>query len=195
MRKKQKRKKFKNILDDPKYEEEEYEEGDEISDDEDKTAKKKPKRKKEKKIKKEKEMKKDESEKFNEIKKNILENQKNLREKKDIKTMVISSEKEINKKVNEVLEDMCIYGTIMKKEIKKEKIKNPKKYISTNEALKLETKDQGLFALGLLSKNLEDIGIETIIEKDENKEEMDAGTTCLQFITNGMCQKKKYDLH
>ena len=144
MRKKQKGKKFKNILDDPKYEEEEYEEGDEISDDEDKTAKKKPKIKKEKKIKK------DESEKFNEIKKNILENQKNLREKKDIKTMVISSEKEINKKVNEVLEDMCIYGTIMKKEIKKEKIKNPKKYISTNEALKLETKDQGLFALGLL---------------------------------------------
>ena len=70
--------------------------------------------------------------------------------------MVISSEKEINKKVNEVLEDMCIYGTIMKKEIKEEKIKNPKKYISTNEALKLETKDQGLFALGLLSKNLED---------------------------------------
>ena len=39
------------------------------------------------------------------------------------------------------------------------------------------------------------MGIKTIIEKDENKEEEDAAATCLQFITNGMCQKKRYDLH
>ena len=60
-----------------------------------------------------------------------------------------------------------------------------------------ENEDNGLFALGLISKNLEEIGIETAIEKNENqeKEEQDAGSACLQFITNGMCNKKKYDLH
>ena len=53
-----------------------------------------------------------------------------------------------------------------------------------------------MFALGLISQNLENIGIETAIEKDENEdEEQDAGATCLQFITNGLCEKKKYDLH
>ena len=55
-----------------------------------------------------------------------------------------------------------------------------------------ENEDNGLFALGLISKNLEEIGIETAIEKNENqeKEKQDAGSACLQFITNGMCNKK-----
>ena len=39
---------------------------------------------------------------------------------------------------------------------------------------------QGLFALGLISQNLENMSIETVIKK--NKEEVDGGTTCLQFI-------------
>ena len=125
----------------------------------------------------------------------MLDNQKKLREQKEKKSKKPSSEKEKNIKINEVLEDMCIYGNITKKEIQEEKIKNPNKFISTSEALKLENQDQGLFALGLLSKNLEKLGIETAIEKDENKEEDDAAATCLQFITNGMCKKKKYDLH
>ena len=134
-------------------------------------------------------------EKEKELKKKMLENQKKLREENESKNKNPSSEKEKNKKVNEVLEDMCIYGSITKKEIKEEKIKNPNKFISTSKALKLENQDQGLFALGLLSNNLEKLGIETAIEKDENKEEEDAAATCLQFLTNGMCQKKKYDLH
>ena len=125
----------------------------------------------------------------------MLDNQKKLREENENKNKNPSSEKEKNKKVNEVLEDMCIYGSITKKEIKEEKIKNPNKFISTSKALQLENQDQGLFALGLLSNNLEKLGIETAIEKDENKEEEDAAATCLQFLTNGMCQKKKYDLH
>ena len=49
---------------------------------------------------------------------------------------------------------MCIYGNIMKKKIIKEKEKNPEKFIETEEALKLEKEDEGLFVLGLLSKNL-----------------------------------------
>ena len=123
----------------------------------------------------------------------MLDNQKKLREEK--KTTNPSSEKETNKKINEVLEDMCTYGNITINEIKKEKKSNPTKFISTSKALQLENKDQGLFALGLLSNNWEKLGVETVIEKDENKEEEDAATTCLQFITNGMCQKKKYNLY
>ena len=132
-----------------------------------------------------------------EMKKKMLQNQKNLRKKEKIeqKTTEIEYEKEKNQKINEVLEDMCIYGNIIKKEIREEKQKNPEKFIETSQALQLENEDQGLFALGLLSQNLESIGIETAIVKEENQEEEDAGTTCLQFITNGMNEKKKYDLH
>ena len=176
---KKKRKKRKKR--DPNYKEEEVEEKEEYYDEN-------PKRKKRKKIEKI-----DQKEK--ELKKTMLENQKKLREENESKNKNSSSEKEKNKKVNEVLEDMCIYGIITKKEIQEEKIKNPNKFISTSKALKLENQDQGLFALGLLSNNLEKLGIETVIEKDENKEEEDAAATCLQFLTNGMCQKKKYNLH
>jgi hypothetical protein len=91
---------------------------------------------------------------------------------------------------------MCIYGSITKDEIEKEKKQNPEKFIETSQALQLEKQDQNLFALGLLSNNLEQLGIKTAIEKDEgNEDEQDAGTTCLQFIVNGLAQKKKYDLH
>ena len=91
---------------------------------------------------------------------------------------------------------MCIYGNITKKEIKEEKEKNPEKFIDIPEALKLEKTNQGLFALGLLSQNLEAMGIETVIEKNDNiEDEEDESTTSLQFISNGLHQKKKYNLH
>ena len=124
----------------------------------------------------------------------MIENQNKLRIKKDENN---ESEKEINQKINETLEDMCIYGSIMKKEIQEEKQKNPEKFIETSDALKKEKEDSGLFALGLISQNLEELGMETAIEKDslQKKGEEDASTACLQFITNGMCNKKKYDLH
>ena len=175
-----KKKKRKKKDRDPNYKEEEIEEEEEISEN--------PKRKK---IKKKLII---DDKTAKELKKKMLDNQKKLREEKESKNKNPSSEKEKNSKVNEVLEDMCIYGNITRKEVQEEKIKNPTKFISTSKALQLENQDQGLFALGLLSKNLEKLGIETAIEKDDNKEEEDAAATCLQFITNGMCQKKKYDL-
>ena len=105
---------------------------------------------------------------------------------------------------------MCIYGNIMKKQIKDEKDENPEKFIEIEEALNSEEKDPGLFALGLLSKNLNALGIEAVIEKkniekkgineeeneneESNEDKQDAATTCLQFIYNGLCQKKKYEL-
>jgi hypothetical protein len=59
----------------------------------------------------------------------------------------------------------------------------------------MENEDEGLFALGLISQNLEGLGIETAIEKDQNPNELDNDSTSLQFITNGLIGKKKYDLH
>ena len=128
-----------------------------------------------------------------ELKKNMLENQKRLREKNYNSITMTPQQK--SEKINEVLEDMCIYGTLAKKQIKEEKQKNPEKFIETSKALELEEKDAGLFALGLLSQNLESLGVETAIEVKENSETQEADLTSLQFITNGMITKKKYDLH
>ena len=136
---------------------------------------------------------KEEEEKLKEMKIKMLENQKKLREQKENSEEM--TEQQIDKKVNNVLEDMCIYGEITKKEIIEEKEKHPEKFIETSEALKLENEDEGLFALGLISQNLEELGIETAIEKNENKDTQDVDSTSLQFITNGMINKKKYDLH
>jgi len=136
---------------------------------------------------------KEEEEKLKEMKIKMLENQKKLREQKESSEEM--TEQQIDEKVNNVLEDMCIYGEITKKEIIEEKEKNPEKFIETSEALKLENEDEGLFALGLISRNLEELGIETAIEKDENQDTQDSDSTSLQFITNGMINKKKYDLH
>ena len=81
---------------------------------------------------------------------------------------------------------MCIFGEATKKQIREEKIKHPEKFIDTNQALKMENKDQGLFTLALLSKHLENLGIETAIEKDENPKEKNNDLTGLQFLFNGM---------
>ena len=134
-----------------------------------------------------------EEEKLNEMKKKMLENQKALRAAKEDSENITEQQK--NKKINEVLEDMCIYGEITKKEIKKEKEEHPEKFVETSQALNMENQDPGLFALGLISKNLENLGIETAIESNQDLNEQDNDFTSLQFITNGMADKKKYDLH
>ena len=97
--------------------------------------------------------------------------------------------------INNVLEEMCIYGEITKQEIKEEKQKHPEKFIETSQALNMENENQGIFALGLLSNNLEELGIETAIEKEGNPDDNNAGLTFMQFLSNGMITKKKYDLH
>ena len=143
--------------------------------------------------KREEEIRKREELKLNEKKKKMLENQLRSRKKEyNYNTMTVQQK---NQQINEVLEDMCIYGEITKKEIKEEKAKHPEKFIETSQALKLENQDEGLFALGLLSQNLEGLGVETAIEVKENSETQEADLTSLQFITNGMISKKKYDLH
>ena len=129
------------------------------------------------------------------LKKEILENEKKNRNfKKEIK-----SEKEKNNKINNILENMCIYGNIVKIEIEEEKQKNPDHFIPIEEALKEEKNDQELFALALIANELKKIGVEVVIEKDDNKNEEDEDEeelTCFNFLFNGLNNKiKKYDLH
>ena len=100
-----------------------------------------------------------------------------------------------NEKINQEIEDMAVFGSIMKYEIKEEKQKTPEKFIEIKDALKQENQDQSLFALALLANNLKNDGIEVVIKNSDKKEDLDVGMTCLQFITNGMIYKKKYDLH
>ena len=92
---------------------------------------------------------------------------------------------------------MCVFGSIMKEEILEEKKIHPKKFISIEDASKEEKKNESTFCLGLLAQNLENMGIITAIEKIENedKESQETSNTVLQFITNGMLDKKKYNLY
>ena len=134
---------------------------------------------------------KEKTEKLNKMKKRLLKKHELARNENN------PEKKEINSKINEEIENMCIYGKIMEHQIKEEKKKYPERFIEIKDALQLEEKDKGLFALGLLANHLQENGTEVLIEKydNNNKEEIDAGTACLQFISNGMGLKKKYDLH
>ena len=100
-----------------------------------------------------------------------------------------------NKK-NEILEDMCKMGCIMKKEIIEKKKNNSKKLISIENALS-DKKNKQIFCLGVLAQNLENMGIVTAIEKKSSNDEysQNASNTILQFITNGLISKNKYNFH
>ena len=102
-----------------------------------------------------------------------------------------------NEKIKGVLEDMCILGSIMKKEIIEEKKNKPEKFIPIKEATKKENEGKNIFCLGILAQTLENIGVTTVIEKNEfnDKESQNTSNTVLQFIMNGMIEKKKYDFH
>ena len=136
--------------------------------------------------------KKQEEEKRKKQKQEILERQKEYRKAQFAKIIQKKPEK-----VEEVLEDMCVLGSIMKEEIIEEKKNNPDKFISIEEATKEENKNEQSFCLGVLAQNLEDMGITTAIEKNSSntEEAQNTANTVLQFITNGMIEKKKYDLH
>ena len=58
----------------------------------------------------------------------------------------------------------------------------------------MENKDQDIFVLGLLSKNLEDLGIGTAIENNSNHKEQFTDSSWFQFLINDINNKKKYTL-
>ena len=95
--------------------------------------------------------------------------------------------------LNQILKDMCDYGNIIKKEIEIDKKSEEKEFIYSNEIKDSSpSSDEDMFALNLLSQNLESNGIQTVISKKNNDEE--ESITNLQFITNGLYYKKKYVL-
>ena len=128
-----------------------------------------------------------EKENIKEKKKEIVLRQENLRKNGDINQ---------GEELKKIVEDMCEIGALMKKEILKEKEKNPEKFISIEEATKGNDIDIN-FCLGVLAQNLEDIGIITAIEKEASNEELNIKSSemVLQFIMNGLIDKKKFDLH
>ena len=131
------------------------------------------------------------------LKKMVLKNQYDSRNKaSSISQKDVTKVEEIKKQIT-TIEDMCILGDILKKEIIEEKKENPEKFIPIEEALKIENKEDPNYILGLLAKRLENIGITTLIEKDkiEEEKEIEESTTSLQFLINGLATKKKYNLH
>ena len=89
-------------------------------------------------------------------------------------------------------------GNFMKKEIVKEKQNNPDKFIPIEDAINDKDNNEGLnFCLGVLAQNLEEIGITTAIEKESSDEEesVKASEMVIQFIMNGMVDKKKFELN
>ena len=92
---------------------------------------------------------------------------------------------------------MCLLGKLLKNEIIEEQKNNPEKYITIHEATKDNKNIDEIFCLGLLAKNLENFGILTVIEKNSNNDEESSfeQNTILQFIMNGLIEKKKYDFH
>ena len=132
--------------------------------------------------------------------KEILKRQEALR-KENSEENKVQSQNQINiqneQKVKETIEDMCVMGSIMKEEIIEEKKNNPEKFISIEEATQEQNKDSQIFCLGILAQNLEDMGIITAIEKNpsQNEEDQNKANTVLEFITNGMIEKPKYNLH
>ena len=117
-----------------------------------------------------------------EKKKEIILRQENLRNNKDINH---------GEKFQKIVEDMYEIGTLMKEEILKEK--NSEKFISIEDATKDNNNNIDInFCLGVLAKNLEEIGIITDIEKETSDEELNIKSSemVLQFIMNGLIDKK-----
>ena len=134
---------------------------------------------------------KEEKKEINNKKKNILDKQKEFRLNNPNKSQFIKEEE-----VKEILEDMCAIGSIMKKEIIENKKNNPEKFIPIEKALS-DKNNKEIFCLGVLAQSLENIGIETAIEKNpiSDEDSQNASNTILQFITNGLINKNKYNFH
>ena len=105
------------------------------------------------------------------------------------------NDKNINRnKLRIILEDMCLMGNIMKEEILEQRKTNPEAFIPISEAIKDEKNDY--FCLGILASALEEKGVTTAIVKDDiNNENQNLSNTTLQFLMNGLFDKKKYTLH
>ena len=107
------------------------------------------------------------------------------------------SNEEIQRQVQKVklIEDMSTIGTIMKEEILSEKKSNPENFYSTEEIIQHKSDDEQLYTLGIFSKILLNQGTVTAIKKNIDEDEKKASINNIQFLVNGMSDKKKYNLH
>jgi len=139
----------------------------------------------------------------NNVKKEIIKRQINLKNKSEKINYNYNSNYNNNynyynnynykkDKLKQTLEDMCIMGSILKEEIIETKKTNPQAFVPIKEATKDKYCD--IFCLGLLAQFLEDNGVTTVIERDECNNDNDESVTILQFIMNGMIEKKKYSM-
>ena len=123
------------------------------------------------------------------------EEKKRIR-KKQFNTMNKKSQQDKKQKVKDTLKDMALFGSIENQKIQKELKNHKERFISSDECL--NSKDEQFFILGILAKYLENIGIQSVIEKadvtDDEEEQKDANTL-LQFICNGYILRKKFELN
>ena len=106
-------------------------------------------------------------------------------------------------KIDQLLEEMSIYGDITKKEIEIQKLKDPDYYISIEKAIDKSNKSKNLdfkneyFILSILAKALMRQGCTVAIERNppnDNDKNHEINTT-VQFLVNGMYNFKKYIFH
>ena len=94
-----------------------------------------------------------------------------------------------------ILEKMVLHSFYEKKIIESDKINNPDKFISIKDCF--IANDNQYWILGILAKYLRNLGILSIIEKDDlpkNIVDLNYSKTLLQFIANGYLIKHKYIL-
>ena len=101
-----------------------------------------------------------------------------------------SKKKGKKNKTNDILEDMCIMGNDMKEEILETTKMNPKAFIPIEEALKNKKSD--FYCLGVLACYLENNGVTTAIERETN--DKNESFDIINYILNGMLEKKKYNM-
>lgn len=100
------------------------------------------------------------------------------------------------KEVKTTLNNMALIGNVETINLKSIAKKNPEKFISINDCL--ESGNDQYFILGIMAKYLQNIGIDTMIEKadvtkDDDKQSY--ANTLLQFICSGYLFKNKYSLN
>ena len=116
------------------------------------------------------------------MKKEILIRQENLRN-----NIVMTPEE----KIKIILEDMSILGNILIKEIIEDKNINPKKFISIEETTK---KDDNNLCLRVLAKYLENKGIITVIDDEDNQDGVNISFLIIEFLFSGLFNISKYIL-
>ena len=117
-------------------------------------------------------------------------------------SQISQQDKEIDiNSINKLLEDINIFGEVIKKEIKKEQKLNIKNSISIVEAFNVGNKTinnsdykNGYYVLALLANALNYQGCNAVIENNNSPDEKKIKelNTTIQFLVNGRYNNKKY---